>query len=1488
MNKIKNLKKWMLLLFITAFLGAFFVFPQTASADLCQELSDAAGGFFTCGEEEVASFTGFEGGLQPPSPEGYDPTLTQQTNLRDFIVNVVNFALGFLGLVAVIVVIYGGFLYVTAGGEEEKTTKGKKSVTYAVIGIVIIIISYALVNTVISGIGQGTDVGQEQQLAGTAEELTGDQTQAVQRLFYMAATRVERSAKDLANSYQHYVTVKDAIADLESIPPVQSARQLHVYLGDVKRGLRNIISASGELSRTSEAAKNAEDFVDLFLNQSQEQLEVEWSDWWSDKSIELQDEIEYYFTESGPEGESIWSANVMDFSESVNNIIENLNDLKNQIEQSGLVTTQETEFGIAYERAVETLENLRSTGVSPPTNPQVVDALEALNDLHTVVQNIQFVAPVITTDVDRGNAPLIVNVDALNSVRPDFESIQAEDITWDFGDGTVVENKFATSHVYRETGTYVIKLQIEGDPEQNIASGVAYKEIKVDPPASQINLQVNIGDRDLGHMSLYRDGFLVIDKNRLNVTLTEARDVGITFDASESRGGFQAEQQQEAGETYIQTISWTFGDGSDRIFGEMIANDIQTHYYGEEGTYPVVVEVTDSRGIKDRKVFEVVVDSPAARIDIDPDAKALINEEIEFDAGNSSSDVGQITGYNWSIQNPQLRFSAEESSETFSRSFENPGLYNVNLTVTDNAGETAVTSRTLTVESEPPEAQFEYSVPDPSKPHIYFLDGTNSFDPDGNIQEGNYSYEWRVAGVSEDYDFVNENGEADPEGDTQPRTYLKFYRTGEYNVTLDVNDLNEPENPGVPDKQTINVDSILDIAFGNLEQSAAILNENLEATIDFVGISENGIAYQWDFGDVTPVVSGDIVGDRVETSHTYTEAGNYDVRFTVFDREDNENTLMRRVTVGEADMPVAVISVSVDGNEIYDLSEPIEVNRKNVINFNADRSINRDGTGRRLAYQWNIGTEQSTKESVTHTFDDLGEYTVTLKVLDKNDLTKTSTAEVKFNVVGETPTLQAFTAVPQQTELTTPVRVKLNAIGAEDPDGQISKYLWWYYDVRDPDMRLGHTITQSPQAFITIGTRGIEGEEVNYRFDVQMTDQENFSVEASEILEENMMPSLTVVNGPNEIPVARFNVDRTNVMVGESVNFTSSSADPDGRIVQYVWDFEGDGFGNNEPTSLSTISHVYEEPAVEGINVRLKVIDNNFAESISIPVKIYVDTDAQPPTAAFTSEPGGSNTVEFLNNSFADEDAGAEIVEYRWDFDISSELESADSDGDGVKDNDVDSTETDPEHEYPESGVYRVKLTVEDNFGNTDEVINFVNAKPADGEVDEDEESELDARFTTEPPVSPDDGAVHLQGDFAEVSFDFTGSQGDIERYVFDNNIYVDSNDDGRKANDVDYMTTTPGVYTTTYNPEVERIEARLSVYDSEGNVDISEVRIVFDENQNQLGVNILGITKQNQIATIVVSLALFAIVSLSLYLHSKRSNRLKRAAVTNKNSRLK
>ena len=59
--------------------------------------------------------------------------------------NVTNWILGFIAIIATLVIIYGGVLYLTAAGNEDAVATAKKTISYGIIGIVIAGLAYAMV-----------------------------------------------------------------------------------------------------------------------------------------------------------------------------------------------------------------------------------------------------------------------------------------------------------------------------------------------------------------------------------------------------------------------------------------------------------------------------------------------------------------------------------------------------------------------------------------------------------------------------------------------------------------------------------------------------------------------------------------------------------------------------------------------------------------------------------------------------------------------------------------------------------------------------------------------------------------------------------------------------------------------------------------------------------------------------------------------------------------------------------------------------------------------------------------------------------------------------------------------------------------------------------------------------------------------------------------------------------------------------------------------
>lgn len=83
-------------------------------------------------------------------PEGATDcgTLTDALNFSDIALNVLSFLLGIAGILAMIMLVIGGIMYLTSAGDEDRVEQGKKTFKYAVIGIVVIMSSMIIVRQI--------------------------------------------------------------------------------------------------------------------------------------------------------------------------------------------------------------------------------------------------------------------------------------------------------------------------------------------------------------------------------------------------------------------------------------------------------------------------------------------------------------------------------------------------------------------------------------------------------------------------------------------------------------------------------------------------------------------------------------------------------------------------------------------------------------------------------------------------------------------------------------------------------------------------------------------------------------------------------------------------------------------------------------------------------------------------------------------------------------------------------------------------------------------------------------------------------------------------------------------------------------------------------------------------------------------------------------------------------------------------------------------
>jgi hypothetical protein len=92
---------------------------------------------------------GAAGGASSAQGTGQPPELFGGTGIFQKIVNI---ALFIIGAVAVLMLIYGGIRYTVSGGDSKNVTAAKNTILYAIVGIVVAILAYAIVNFVIGGL----------------------------------------------------------------------------------------------------------------------------------------------------------------------------------------------------------------------------------------------------------------------------------------------------------------------------------------------------------------------------------------------------------------------------------------------------------------------------------------------------------------------------------------------------------------------------------------------------------------------------------------------------------------------------------------------------------------------------------------------------------------------------------------------------------------------------------------------------------------------------------------------------------------------------------------------------------------------------------------------------------------------------------------------------------------------------------------------------------------------------------------------------------------------------------------------------------------------------------------------------------------------------------------------------------------------------------------------------------------------------------------
>ena len=103
-------------------------------------------GVTTLMADSASAQLNLESGINSAKGTGAPDNVTEDDGL---IKKVVNLLLWAIGIISVIMIIIGGIRYATSNGDSNQVTAAKNTIMYAVIGLVIAIFAYAIVNFVL-------------------------------------------------------------------------------------------------------------------------------------------------------------------------------------------------------------------------------------------------------------------------------------------------------------------------------------------------------------------------------------------------------------------------------------------------------------------------------------------------------------------------------------------------------------------------------------------------------------------------------------------------------------------------------------------------------------------------------------------------------------------------------------------------------------------------------------------------------------------------------------------------------------------------------------------------------------------------------------------------------------------------------------------------------------------------------------------------------------------------------------------------------------------------------------------------------------------------------------------------------------------------------------------------------------------------------------------------------------------------------------------
>ncbi|MCF7846655.1 MAG: PKD domain-containing protein [Candidatus Gracilibacteria bacterium] len=1269
------------------------------------------------------------------SLEGYEDDFSSEisahTSLRAYIRNVLNFILSFLGIIAIAVIILAGFMYVTSLGDDGQKDKAKKILQYAVIGILIILLSYALVNTLLTGIpdeanqfGGGDPLNEETQPnptpptnisnvlilaqadppdSGEIYDFPGGYVIEPNTTVVFTAQVPGYGEDQISATYWNLGNGDFVMADTVTrtlYDPGWKMVQVHgettddrvfdarsrLYVGEGARARFTLNNASPEIGDliTFDASSSSVPIGGIQeYNWTCTQTSPSNGTGCPEAFENATKKVQTSFSESGTYDISLTETGTLGAtSESFSEVLF-VSEAGSGGGPGGGVP--QPDFHVPTSVELQEIISFTATGGAEDTTFAWTFPDGSTQSGRQVV--FQFAAP--------GPRPVM-----LEAFDPDGEPV-GDPVT----KNVIVLSPGSPLAIATFEGSEILPGQ-DVEVFRSVSGGLAVDSASVDENGdplgpgytswsvngqvvpfaqlSQLSTQLGLYQIKLVAISPSdpnnRDSFLfplrvlnnapVLDPGSISVTPVEPLGPGFfqivasaaDLDGTLSKWKFEV---LEFG-TPVETQMLNSASGGSAETMETIV-DLSAL---SEGVHFLQFRVTvfdNDQGQGSASVTEEITieggaasggegnQAPQAEIFVTPSTKGMTSTLFQFFT-NASDPDGDFLNYSWEF--PDM---PPTSNPSVSHRFEEAGLHEVILTVSDGEDDTVVSQEVEiledpeappSTENRPPEASFGSILPSKQgTPETQFQFFLQASDPDGD----ELSYSWDM-GDGTEYFLQNVAHQY-----AQPGTYSASVRVSDgleevmLPLTLQVFSPDDSDYNAPPEVQ---ISSVIPARTGDTETAFSFF-------LDATDPEEEDLTFSWNLGDGTTVTSQNV------EEHLFSQKGQYTARVDVSDGTNTVRKTAHISVVDSGDLPAA--------KNLVPTAQITSITPGNSGDINTEFSFFATGSDAdqdELEFSWDLGdgTTVSSKKVEKHAYAEKGTYTVTLSVSDGTD-TVTRTERVRVVSPGEIIPPNTFNKPPEvQISGVTPgtsgdTDTSFSLFGtATDPEGESLTYEWNLGD--------GTIVAAENAQNHSYSQKG------HYTATLTVSDGEKTASKNTRITVLNPGDPLLVDNHP---PTAQLSslVPGNAGDTETAFSFFATATDPEEEPLTFSWDL-GDG---TTASSQNVQNHSYSQKGQYTATLTVSDGENSVTRTTKITVvakgePIPKNTFNQPPAARISSivpaTRGDTETIfSFFSN--ATDPEGADLT-FSWNL------------GDGT----VLDTQNVRDHIYAQPGDYLVTLSVSD------------------------------------------------------------------------------------------------------------------------------------------------------------------------------------------------